>query len=309
MIHLFSPAPALDLEVETHSPVAGKIGVLNRFSFSPGGKAVNVARYLKAWRIPYRLFLGAGGGEDATHTLYDSLLQKEGLKASYLDALSPIRLNLVEHRNGVSEKFNHPGFSLPEKALGDYERWVLSKLRRNDVWLLTGRIPKGLAEKRLQGWVRRLEGRGVRCVLDTSGSALSELLSTRPFFLKVNLQEMGEALGQRLDSLSRIYEILPKLQARGLYHGAITDGSRGAVVWEGAEVVWVRSPRLNECPPLVVGAGDAFLAGYLKAWREKLPLRERARWASASGAVVAEKGIGGFTSSSVQRFVRRASFE
>jgi 1-phosphofructokinase family hexose kinase len=309
VIHLFSPAPALDLEVETRSPVAGKIGVLNRFSFSPGGKAVNVARYLKAWGIPYRLFLGAGGGEDATHTLYDSLLQKEGLKASFLDALSPIRLNLVEHRDGVSGKFNHPGFSLPEKALGDYERRVLWKLRRNDVWLLTGRIPKGLAKKRLQGWVRRLETRGVQCVLDTSGPMLSALLSTRPFFLKVNLQELGEALGQRLDSLNRIYEILPKLQARGLYHGAITDGSRGAVVWEGADVVWVRSARLNQYSALVVGAGDAFLAGYLKAWNEKLPLRERARWASASGAAVAEKGIGGYQSQLVRRLLRQVSFE
>jgi 1-phosphofructokinase family hexose kinase len=309
MIHLFSPAPALDLDVELQSSATGKIGSLHGFSFSPGGKAVNVARFLRAWKKPYRLFLGAGGGEDTTHVLYDSLLRKEGLKASFLDALAPIRLNLVTHQDGVLEKFNHPGFSLSEKALANYERRILSKLHKNDVWLLTGRIPNGLGEKRLQGWVRRLEGRGVQCVLDTSGPMLSALLSTQPSFLKVNLQEMGGALGRRLDSLNRVFEILPKLQALGLTHGAITDGSHGAVVWEGAEVVWARSPRLTKSPSLVVGAGDAFLAGYLKAWREKEPLRERARWASASGAAVAEKGIGGYQSPIVRRFLRQVSFE
>jgi fructose-1-phosphate kinase PfkB-like protein len=241
--------------------------------------------------------------------LYDSLLRQEGLKASFLDTLSPIRLNLVTHHDRVSEKFNHLGFALSDKALGEYERRILTKLQKNDVWLLTGRIPKGLSNQRLQGWVRRLEARGVQCVLDTSGPTLSALLATQASFLKVNLHEMSEALGQKLDSLDRVFGILPKLHSMGLYHGAITDGSCGAVAWEGAEVVWAHSPMLQHPQPMVVGAGDAFLTGYLKAWCEKKPLRERARWAIASGAVVAEKGIGGYSPLLVRRFARQVSFE
>jgi fructose-1-phosphate kinase PfkB-like protein len=146
-------------------------------------------------------------------------------------------------------------------------------------------------------------------VVDTSGPFLAAVLSAGPSFIKVNLDEMGEALGRRLPSFDDFWAILPMLQKKGLYHGAVTDGSKGAVVWEGAEASEVRPPRLSSIQECVVGAGDAFLAGYLKAWREKKSLRDRARWATAAGAAVAQYGIAGFDPKKVEKKLRQVSFE
>jgi|GEM_PF-1144781 len=308
MIHLFSPAPALDLEAVVRPPVSGKIGALGQWSFSPGGKAVNLARFLRAWKMNGRLTLGSGGGTDPSHVLYAALLRREGLRASYVDPVAPIRLNLVTHQPESSSKYNHSGFPLSAKSLATYERETLARLKRGDTWVLAGRVPFGASLERVPAWVKRLERQGVRCVVDTSGLLLKALLKASPSFLKVNLHEIGEALGREIDSLEDLLAMLPSLQSRGLRHGAVTDGDRGALLWDGAEIALALPPKVRASSRVVVGAGDAFLAGYLKAWRDHASLTERARWAVASGACVAKDGIDGFDPRLVASLSRGVTF-
>jgi 1-phosphofructokinase len=293
VIHLLSLAPALDLEAEVRPPRKGKIGDLERFSWSPGGKAVNVARFLRACHIPFQLHLGAGGGSDPTHVLYDSLLSREGLKAAFLDPRAPIRVNLVTRLPKGASKFNHAGHALHPTSLADFAR-LSRRWHRGDWFVLTGRLPKGVPVSVPAGWIRTLEKRGTRCVVDASGPHLRELWGSRPAFFKVNLFEMGEGFGAPLRRLEDLYAYLPAFQRKGLIHGAVTDGAKGAIAWEGPEVARVSASRLTVSQQPVVGAGDAFLAGYLAAWRAGKSLVERARFASACGAVVAERGIAGF---------------
>jgi fructose-1-phosphate kinase PfkB-like protein len=170
---------------------------------------------------------------------------------------------------------------------------------------MTGRVPEGAARAESARWVRALERRGIRCVVDSSGKALNAYFSAKPSFIKVNLFEMAEALGKPLKQLSSIISLLPILHRRGLAHGAVTDGARGVLAWEGPELVLGYPSRVKRLRSPVVGAGDAFLAGYLKAWREGKSLSERVRWACASGAVVAEFGIMGFAPGRAARAARQ----
>jgi fructose-1-phosphate kinase PfkB-like protein len=116
MIHLFTANPALDLELILERPRRGKVGLLRQYRLEAGGKAVNIARFLKKWGVPYQLWLGAGGGRDPIHFLYEKLLKKEGLKAKFLDHQAPIRLNAVVEEEGRKSKYNHPGFPLTKQA-------------------------------------------------------------------------------------------------------------------------------------------------------------------------------------------------
>jgi 1-phosphofructokinase len=220
-------------------------------------------------------------------------MRREGLKPSYLDRVAPIRVNLVTDGDGPARKYNHPGHPLGAAALRAYGRG-LRRLRRGDLWVLTGRVPPGVPEGLPARWVRDLERRGVRCAVDASGRPLAALLKARPSFVKVNLFELGEALGRGSGSLEDLLDVLPALHRRGLRHGAVTDGAQGVLAWEGPEVVRAAPPRLPRTTAPVVGAGDAFLAGYLRAWRMGLDLRGRVRSACGAGAAVAERGVLGF---------------
>jgi 1-phosphofructokinase len=283
MIQLFTANPALDLDLSLEKPKNGKIGVLKEYRLEAGGKALNIARFLKKWGVPFNVWLGAGGGSDPTHLLYEKLLRKEGITVKFLDPNAPIRMNAVIEGNAESVKYNHPGFPLSNRI------WpaLLKFVKSGDYWVLTGRLPQGMDPKTQAHWIRSAQNKGAKILLDTSGMALREGLKAKPWFFKVNLFEFSEAVGRKVSSLNQVPALVKKL---GLTHGAVTHGANGALLWEDGEMVKVKLTKPIKSA-LVVGAGDAFLAGYLKALVEGYPLKARAVVACASGAAVAQTNI------------------
>ena len=260
MIHLVTLNPALDLELRLLDPLRGKIGEVVESKIEAGGKAVNIARFLKKWGVSAQTWLGTGGGKHPTHLLYRSLLAGEGLKPRFLSSRVPVRINVVMEVYRKAKKYNHPGFELDLTDFGRLDK----SLRKNDQLVLTGRLPKGMNHALYGSWIQAFKRRGVWTVVDSSGPALREALKAKPWFFKVNLFEFSEATGLKFSGLGRVYHYLPTLFKSGLCHGAVTNGAEGALLWNGAEVFWVKSLK-KVSGRMVVGAGDGFLTGYLKS--------------------------------------------
>ncbi len=289
MIHLVTLNPALDLELRLSEPTHGKIGEVLESDVEAGGKALNIARFLNAEKIKSKIWLGTGGGNHPTHHLYRSLLARERLAPLYLGSKVPIRLNVVVETHGKSKKYNHPGFELDLTAFG-----LLDKaLKKNDLLVLTGRLPKGMNSALYQSWIQAFKRRGLWTVVDSSGPALRHAFLAKPWFFKVNLFEYSEAIGRKLSGLQQVRQSLPILLKSGLLHGAVTNGVEGALLWNGVEACWVKSSR-KISGRMVVGAGDGFMAGYLKGFQTRKSFFECARLACATATTVAETGIMGF---------------
>jgi 1-phosphofructokinase family hexose kinase len=300
MIHLVTLNPALDLTLQLEKPSRGKIGKLVEAKMEAGGKALNIARFLKKWGIRPLTWLGTGGEDHPTHVLYRSLLKKEGLHIRFLGGAAPIRFNAVVDSGKTRGKFNHPGFELDLKTFGQLHRMV----RKNDLLVLTGRLPQGMNPALYGSWIKAFNRKGVRTVVDTSGAALREALSAKPWFFKVNLFEFSEAIHRKLSKLKQVIPLVPGLIKAGLLHGAVTNGPEGALVWNGPEIVWAGTPKKNAAS-LVVGAGDGFLAGYLKGLESKKSFVDCVRLACAAGSTVALSGIGGFKTSLLQKQIKK----
>lgn len=175
-----------------------------------------------------------------------------------------------------------------------------SRVHKGDYLVITGRLPHGMKESFYAHSVRFFEARGVKTIVDTSGKALGEALKAIPWFFKVNLYELSEALGRTISQLNQVPSIVTKqLIQKGLVHGAVTDGPRGAILWRGNEFIKVDTQKTAN--QLVIGAGDGFLAGYLKGILAGKSFEDCAKWASASGATVASNGIEGFEPKEVVR--------
>lgn len=291
MIHLVTLNPALDLTLQLAEPSKGKIGEVLDSQMEPGGKALNIARFLKKWALPALTWLGPGDGNHPTHVLYRNLLNDENLKARFLGDKAPIRMNVVLAKGYKTKKYNHSGYEPQGLSLSRLNKTV----KPGDLFALTGRLPKSLKPVLFGTWVKELKKKGVRVVLDTSGAALFEGLKAKPWFFKVNLHELSEALGQKIPNLGSAPALSRNILVRmGITHGAVTDGANGAVVWEGREAYWVRYSG-HAVKQFVVGAGDGFLAGYLKGFHIKNGLKDRAVLACAAATAVAQSGIMGFT--------------
>jgi 1-phosphofructokinase len=299
MIHLVTLNPALDLELALQDPVSGKIGEVLKSDVEAGGKSLNVARFLRKEKIKFQIWLGTGGGNHPTHILYRSLLSREGLTPHYLSSKAPIRLNVVVETSGKTRKYNHPGFELD---LTDFGRLDMG-LKKTDLLVLTGRLPNGMNPELYGSWIRAFGRKGVKALLDTSGLALRKALEARPWFFKVNLFEFSGAMGRKFSSLDQITSRLPSLIKTGLSHGSVTNGLEGALLWNGPLACRVRSTQKIK-NRIVVGAGDGFLAGYIKGLQAQKSFLECAKLACATGSAVAKTGIMGFDPGLVHRLLK-----
>ena len=70
MIHLVTLNPALDLDLSLKDPASGKIGKVLESDVEAGGKALNVARFLRKEKIKSKIWMGTGGGDHPTHILF-----------------------------------------------------------------------------------------------------------------------------------------------------------------------------------------------------------------------------------------------
>jgi 1-phosphofructokinase family hexose kinase len=301
LIHLLTLNPALDFFFKVQKPRQGKIGLSQHSYVEAGGKALNIARFMKKWGIPRVVWLGAGGGKHPSNRLYRNLLEEEGLTARFLESDVPVRSNLVVNSGQGAAKYNHPGFRLKGKILEP----MIRKVRPGDFLILTGRLPLGLSVDFYKKALRRFGRRGVFCFLDTSGKPLANALRGRPWFFKVNLFEISQALNLKISNVQQVSGIVETVfLARGLNFGVITDGARGAIVWKNRKIFRVVS-HVRKPKGLVVGAGDAFLAGFLKGLCEKKSLEDCARLGAAAGAVVAKYGIQGFNPRLVSKQLKK----
>jgi 1-phosphofructokinase len=296
LIHLVSLNPALDISFDLKDPSKGKIGQVLNTQLEPGGKALNVARFLKKARVPFRLWLGTGGGVHPTHLLYRTLLSQERIKAEFLSDRTPIRFNTVLKQGKRSKKFNHLGF---ETVFSGFDK-LFRSVKKGDILVLAGRLPQGDDQALYASWIDIFQRKGVRVAVDTSGTALAFAFKAKPWFFKVNRHELAEGLSVKVKNLKDVVGLVKKnWLKRGFERGAVTDGAAGAVLWRYPECYWIRTPRSKK--DFVVGAGDGFLAGYLYAFRSNKPLKAAGLMAGAFGSEVADQGIQGFTLSGMKR--------
>jgi len=300
LIHLVTLNPALDLFFDLEKPSFGKIGKVVSAKAEPGGKALNMARFLGKLKMPYSIWLGTGGGSHPTHVFYRALLAQEKTKAVFLNEKTPIRFNLVTQTQHEAHKYNHPGF---ETDLNGFSR-LLSKVQKNDTLVLTGRLPKGVNDSLYASWIEIFNRKGVKTVVDTSGKPLLHALKAKPWFFKSNLFEISEAMGQRVKNLKQAQALVKRNWLKNSFRqGALTDGSSGAILWKDQECYLIKTPKVGSS--LVVGAGDGFLAGYLYGLRKGKDLKEASAWAGAFGVTVAASGIQGFSREEVGRFYKK----
>ncbi len=289
MIHLVTLNPALDVSLTLREPWKGKIGEVLEAEVEAGGKGLNVSRFLKKLGVRSATWLGTGGETHPTHVLFRSLLKREGLSAQFLGGKSSVRFNVVIQKKKQAQKYNHPGFELD---LVSFPR-MYKVLKKGDFLVMTGRLPQGMNRGLYASWIHAFGRKGVKTVVDTSGKSLPEALEAKPWFFKVNLFEISEALKVKFTNLDQVARFLPQLIKLGFLHGAVTHGSEGAILWNGNKACRVRSKEKVR-NAFVVGAGDAFLAGYLKGLQTHESFEVCAKLACATGTAVAVKGIAGF---------------
>jgi tagatose 6-phosphate kinase len=273
--------PAIDKTVFVCDFKKGKDFRESSLFASAGGKGVNVSRVLT--------FLGqaniATGFLGGTNGLYiKRSLSQEKIKYSFLPIQGQTRMSLTiidpVSKNITRVLERGPLVSKKEIALFKERFRKLLSFARCAVF--SGRNIPGRGEDFYAQLVSIAKKKDVFTILDTSGAALSAGLRALPHMIKPNLKEAEYILKRKLVSQKSLPEAVLRLYGLGVKIVALSMGSRGAIVYDGKEMLRASPPSITRKSP--VGCGDALIAGFISRYLMKQPLAECLRFGVSCGS-------------------------
>jgi 1-phosphofructokinase len=272
--------PSLDRTIELDRLAQGCVQRVPAARLDPGGKGVNVARALLANGVPTRAVVPVAGVEGDQLV---GLLEHEGVEVAVVPVLGQTRSNItIAEADGTVTKLNEPGASLCADDLEALAKKVLAAAPPDSWVVLCGSLPPGLRAEAYATLTHRFVGAGLRVAVDTSGPAFRAAVAAGPELVKPNAEELAEAVGRPLRSRSAIVAAARELQDLGAQTVLVSLGAAGAILVDASSVVVGESP--VDQPRSAVGAGDAFLAGFLAGQYRGASHREAFAEALAWGA-------------------------
>ncbi len=250
-----------------------------------GGKGNNAARIAKLLGTGVMVtgFLGGFTGDFIT-----SELEREGIRTAFyrINELTRITLAYVDSITSSETKVVPFGPKISAQQADAFCRHFEELLIENDfsIVALCGSLANGLDDDYYSRLIVIAGNHDVPVVLDTSGQALKKGIDSSPFMIKPNMEEASELAG--LSSISEITAFMQELASK-VGTVALTLGKEGAAFITTEHVTKVSVSGIKSINP--VGAGDAFIGGFLAAYDKFGADREKLySWAASASACTAQ---------------------
>ena len=263
MIYTVTFNPALDYIVRLDSFAAGGINRVNYEQVLGGGKGINVSIVLANMGIKSTAlgFIAGFTGEEIKRQLitqnvdFDFVQLPEGFT----------RIN-VKVKADVETEINGQGPNISEAKQQELFG-QLDKLQEGDTLVLAGSIPNTLPDDIYERIMGRLQGKGIRIIVDATKKLLMNVLKYNPFLIKPNNHELGEMFNVTLKTDEEIITHAKKLQEQGAQNVLISMAGDGAILLT-AEGKSYKSPAPKGKLVNSVGAGDSMVAGFITGYTE-----------------------------------------
>lgn len=283
MIYTVTFNPAIDYVVRLDSPL--EVGKVNRAKGEDcvlGGKGINVSGVLAELGCE-NIALGFVAGE--TGAWLERGLAARGQKTDFVRLENGMTRINVKIKAGEETELNGAGPNIPESAMQELEA-RLDALQKDDVLVLAGSIPSCLPQSTYERLLARIEGRGVRTVVDATRDLLVNVLPYRPFLIKPNNHELGEIVGRELKTDDEIAEAARSLQAKGARNVLVSMAGAGALLLDETGATHrIGTPKGKVVNS--VGAGDSMVAGFVAGYLQSGSYETALRLGTACGSATA----------------------
>ncbi|MEE6147145.1 1-phosphofructokinase [Olsenella sp. YH-ols2223] len=282
MIYTVTLNPAIDYVMH---PLTLDMGFTNRSSSEEihiGGNGINISTLLNELGVS-NVVLGIAAGFTGEYLIHR--LQEKGIASSFvlLDK-GNTRIN-VKLQGIVMTMVNGMGPKISQKKVDELLDRI-DGIGEGDTLVLTGSIPKSLPDNMYDVIMRRLDGRGIRFVVDAPGDLLMESLSAKPFLIKPNNHEVGRIFGAQPETPEDCMPYAHKLHELGAQNVIVSCGGHGAaLVDENDEEHIVPTAKIKLVN--ATGAGDSMVAGFIAKVNEGASFEDALIFASACGTATA----------------------
>lgn len=289
MILCITPNPAIDRTILLPTLVLGSVHRAQTVIVAAGGKGLNVARTIQQLG-GQPLCMGFAGGHSGR--LLADLAQNEGLHSAWTWVGAETRTcTILVSDNKDATLINEPGTPVSVSDWKQLQQDVEKQLSSAELVSISGSLPLNSSREDFQDLLTMLVEAGKQVWVDTSGMALKTALAHPQICIKVNADEIGEALGLQVNDLSSAGRALDLLGERAPAVCVITLGSAGALLATREGRWFAKGPQIRVVS--TVGSGDAFFGGLLSSLGHGQDWPEALRSGVAAGTANALSAGGG----------------
>ena len=288
MIYTVTFNPALDYVVTVNHFTLGSVNRTVRENIFYGGKGINVSALLAnlGYESTALGFVAGFTGEEIERGVKALGFGSDFIKVE--NGMSRINLKL---KSDEESEINGMGPQItPDDVRKLFEK--LGRLTKGDVLVLSGSIPAAIDDTIYERIMERLDGRGIRIVVDAERDPLLNVLKYHPFLIKPNNHELGQMFGTELSTDEEIVEYAGKLQDMGAVNVLVSMAKDGAIlVSEDGQVH--KQAVAKGTVKNSVGAGDSMVAGFIAGYLDTGDYRHALKLGTACGGATAfSDGIG-----------------
>ncbi|MEE1372213.1 MAG: 1-phosphofructokinase [Parolsenella sp.] len=274
--------PSLDYIVRVDDM---RLGVINRTTYEqvlPGGKGINVSIVLGNLGHASRAlgFLAGFTGAEIARRVSEA-----GVSADFIEVAEGMSRINAKIKSNEETELNGQGPLITEENIEElYAK--LDVLGEGDTLVISGSVPNTLPGDMYERIMARLDGRGVRIVVDAERDLLTRVLPYKPFLVKPNNIELGDIYGVTLKTRDEVVPYAKRMREAGAQNVLVSMAGEGGVLVSADGQVF-QSPAAKGTVVNSVGAGDSSVAGFLAGLMETGSYETAFRMALASGSASA----------------------
>ena len=243
-----------------------------------GGKGVNISRALKNAAVEHTAIVVLGSDNGAE---FKAELEDFGLSCIYLEQPGRIRENLTFHCGNAPEtRISFSGFHVNNDLLDLVESQM--EIDDNTYITYTGSNPSGISTDDAICFLRKLQEKGAKIILDSKSFNLEQILKVRPWLIKPNQEEISVLFGCEINSFEECLEKANIFSKNGVENVMVSLGEKGALLINNGKTYIATPPAVKAVS--TIGAGDSSIAGFLEATYRGLTDEQRLATAVSFGS-------------------------
>ncbi|MFQ3620721.1 MAG: PfkB family carbohydrate kinase [Spirochaetales bacterium] len=270
--------PTLQKTLHFAKFIEGEVNRSKTYYLDASGKGVNVSRVLQQLEVPCLHLTHAGG---QFRDLFLKKAAEDGVEIVAPDSHSEVRFCttvLNQERKTTTELVEEPYPVRPETD-SEIRQHFTHLLSTCETVIISGTRSPGYTASLYADMVKEAKEQGKWVILDIRGQDLLSTLLPRPHVLKINLKEFVETFLNLKDIQENMQDpsLLPKVEEQfsniweqwGVYP-LVTNGKEDTLYYKEGKLHRLAVPKPLDPASILntIGCGDAFTAGFVKAWRE-----------------------------------------
>ncbi len=302
MILTVTANPTIDRVYIVENFALGKVHRVESVARSAGGKGINVARVAKILGSETAAMGFVGG---YTGDFIRSEVKKQGVKDLFTGIEGETRTCVnISGKDGKSGEILESGPQVLQEEKNRFIKAYSAHVEKYDIICVSGSLPQGLTGSFYKELVQIAKEKGKKIIVDTSGKALEEIISSKPYMIKPNRDEICALMGREIKEDKDIKEALSFLSKTGIEVPLISLGKEGAAAMVDGCFYKFLTPSVNVIN--TVGSGDSAVAGVAAGLDMGYDVKTSIKLGMASGAANTQfEQTGIVTKELVERFYQK----